>query len=108
MTVMPLLSSRIIAIRGAKYNSPSPHCHGAVNFFKLRAMIVRSDPLIEIVDEAPPTDPTFWSLAASAAQHGGHGLRMIGELADEVAFFAMPDGNRAMIKFCLIGQLKDD
>ena len=81
---------------------------GAVGVFKLQAMIFGSDLLIEIVDDAPPPDPALWSSAASAAQRGGHGLRMIGELADEAVFFAMSDGNRAMIKFCLAGQLKDD
>ena len=81
---------------------------GTVGVFKLQAMIVESDLLNEIVDDASPSDLALWSSAASAAQHGGHGLRMIGELEDEAAFFAMPDGNRAMIKFCLMGQLKDD
>ena len=43
-------------------------------------MIVGSDLLIEIVDDAPPSDPALWLSAASAVQHGHHGLRMIGEL----------------------------
>ena len=45
-------------------------------------MIVRSDLLIEIVDNAPPSDPALWLSAASAVQHGYNGLRMIGELVD--------------------------
>jgi hypothetical protein len=98
----------MIGIRGAKYNSPCLHGHGVVGVFKLQARIVGLSLLIEIVDDAPPSDPALWSSAASAAQRGGHGLRMIGELADEAEFFAMPDENRAMIKFCLMGQLRDD
>ena len=38
---------------------------------------------------------------------GGHGLQMTAELADEEVFFAMPDGNRAIVKFCPLKQPKD-
>ena len=50
----------------------------AVGVLKMKAMIVGSDLLIEIVDDAPPSDPALWSSATSAAQHGGHELQMIG------------------------------
>ena len=50
----------------------------AVGVLKMQAMIVGSDPLIEIVDDAPPSDPALWSSATSAAQHGGHESQMIG------------------------------
>ena len=72
----------MIGTRGAKCNSPCPHGHGAAGVFKLQAIIVGSDMLIEFVDDAPPSDPALWLSAASAVQHGHHGLRMIGELVD--------------------------
>ena len=79
---MPVSSGRMIGTLGAKCNSPCPHGHGAADVFKLQAMIVRSDLLIEIVDNAPPSDPALWLSAATAVQHGHNGLRMIGELVD--------------------------
>lgn len=76
----------------------------AEGVFSLEAIITGSDLVIEIVDDAPPSDPSIWSSAAIAPEHGGQGLRMIEELADEAVFFAMPDGNRAVIKFRLTRQ----
>ena len=77
---------------------------GAEGVFSLEAINTGSDLVSESVDDAPPSDPAIWSSAAIAPEHGGHGLRMIEELADEAVFFAMPDGNRAVIKFHLTRQ----
>jgi hypothetical protein len=72
----------MIGTQGVKFNSPCPHGQRAAGVFKLQAIIVGSDLLIEIVDDASPSDPALWLSAASAVQHGHHGLRMIGELVD--------------------------
>ena len=39
----------------------------AVGVFKMQAMIVGSDLLIEIMNDDPPPDPALWSSATSAA-----------------------------------------
>ena len=69
--------------------------------FKMHFLIADHGLEITITDDAPPSDSATWSNAHRKAEEGGHGLTLVHELTDSVAFEMLEGGNRATLRFAL-------
>lgn len=57
--------------------------------------------VIEITDNAPPSDSTTWNNAHRKPEEGGHGLVLVEAIAESVTFDMLENGNRATLCFAL-------
>ena len=71
----------------------------AAGSFKIRFLIDDTGLEIVITDDAPPSDSATWSNAHRKAEDGGHGLRLVSEITQSVAFEMLENGNRATLNF---------
>ena len=69
--------------------------------FKMRFLIADNGLEIIITDNAPPSDSAAWSNSHRKAEEGGHGLTLVHEITQSVAFEMLEDGNRATLRFAL-------
>ncbi|MDC0563958.1 ATP-binding protein [Alphaproteobacteria bacterium] len=68
---------------------------------KLTLQFKKSRISVTIEDNAPPSNPKTWKITDRLPTEGGHGLKLIYNLASKAEFEATPNGNKAKLEFNL-------